>query len=113
MLWLLVGWQFTLAEFAGGAIMIVLLGLLLPRICPGAWSRRRGTAWTGTRPATPGTAGTASPAGPVPRRPERRRPERRRPVLAQIRDRGAARLLRDRDRRGGTVPFPAAVTPAC
>jgi len=26
--WLLIGWQFTLAEFAGGAIMIVLLGLL-------------------------------------------------------------------------------------
>ncbi len=33
-LWLLIGWQFTLAEFAGGAIMIVLLGLLLPRLIP-------------------------------------------------------------------------------
>jgi uncharacterized protein len=33
-LWLLIGWQFTLAEFAGGAIMIVLLGLLLPRLVP-------------------------------------------------------------------------------
>jgi uncharacterized protein len=32
--WLLIGWQFTLAEFAGGAIMIVLLGLLLPRLVP-------------------------------------------------------------------------------
>ena len=25
-LWLLIGWQFALAEFVGGAIMIVLLG---------------------------------------------------------------------------------------
>jgi uncharacterized membrane protein YraQ (UPF0718 family)/YHS domain-containing protein len=33
-LWLLIGWQFTLAEFAGGAIMIVLLGVLLPRLVP-------------------------------------------------------------------------------
>ncbi len=33
-LWLLIGWQFTLAEFAGGAIMIVLLGLVLPRLMP-------------------------------------------------------------------------------
>ena len=33
-LWLLIGWQFTLAQFAGGAIMIVLLGLLVPRLIP-------------------------------------------------------------------------------
>ena len=33
-LWLLIGWQFTLAEFAGGAIMIALLGVLLPRLVP-------------------------------------------------------------------------------
>jgi uncharacterized membrane protein YraQ (UPF0718 family)/YHS domain-containing protein len=33
-LWLLIGWQFALAEFAGGAIMIALLGLLLPRLVP-------------------------------------------------------------------------------
>jgi hypothetical protein len=52
--------------------------------------------------------GTASPAGPMPRRPEPRQP-----VPARIRDRGAAGLLRDRDRRGGTMSFPAAVTPAC
>ena len=30
-LWVLLGWQFALAEFIGGAIMIVLLKLLLPR----------------------------------------------------------------------------------
>jgi uncharacterized protein len=33
-LWLLIGWQFTLAEFVGGAVMIVLLGLVLPRLVP-------------------------------------------------------------------------------
>jgi uncharacterized membrane protein YraQ (UPF0718 family) len=31
-LWLLLGWQFTAAEFIGGAVMIVLLGLVLPRM---------------------------------------------------------------------------------
>jgi YHS domain-containing protein len=33
-LWLLIGWQFTLAEYIGGAVMIVLLGLALPRLIP-------------------------------------------------------------------------------
>lgn len=33
-IWLLVGWQFALAQFVGGAIMIMLLGLLLPRVLP-------------------------------------------------------------------------------
>ena len=33
-LWLLIGWHFTLAEFAGGAIMIALLGIVLPRLVP-------------------------------------------------------------------------------
>jgi uncharacterized protein len=36
-LWLLIGWQFALAEFVGGAIMIVLLTLILPRVIPRAW----------------------------------------------------------------------------
>jgi hypothetical protein len=31
-LWLLIGWQFALAEFAGGAVMIALLALILPRV---------------------------------------------------------------------------------
>lgn len=35
-LWLLVGWQFTVAEFVGGVIMIGLLGLILPRVIPSA-----------------------------------------------------------------------------
>jgi len=30
-LWFLIGWQFALAEFVGGAVMILLLSLLLPR----------------------------------------------------------------------------------
>lgn len=36
-LWLLIGWQFTAAEFVGGAVMIVLLGVLLPRLLPKRW----------------------------------------------------------------------------
>ena len=36
-LWLLIGWAFALAEFVGGAIMIVLLGLALPRVIPERW----------------------------------------------------------------------------
>jgi uncharacterized membrane protein YraQ (UPF0718 family) len=36
-LWLLIGWQFALAEFVGGAIMIALLGVVLPRVMPGRW----------------------------------------------------------------------------
>jgi len=34
---LLIGWQFALAEFIGGAIMIVLLGFVLPRVIPVSW----------------------------------------------------------------------------
>jgi uncharacterized protein len=37
-LWLLIGWQFALAEFVGGAIMIALLGLVVPRVIPKAWT---------------------------------------------------------------------------
>jgi hypothetical protein len=36
-LWLLIGWQFALAESVGGAIMIVLLGLVVPRVIPVGW----------------------------------------------------------------------------
>jgi uncharacterized membrane protein YraQ (UPF0718 family)/YHS domain-containing protein len=36
-LWLLIGWEFALAEFVGGAIMIVLLGLVVPRVLPARW----------------------------------------------------------------------------
>ncbi len=43
-LWLLLGWQFAVAEFVGGAIMIALLGLVVPWLIPAAWiesARRR------------------------------------------------------------------------
>jgi hypothetical protein len=33
-LWLLVGWQFAAAEFVGGAIMVALLTIVLPRVMP-------------------------------------------------------------------------------
>ncbi len=48
-LWLLLGWQFALAEFVGGAIMIVLFWLLAPRVFPAnriAAARERLTAKT-------------------------------------------------------------------
>ena len=31
-LWLLIGWQFALAELVGGVLMVALIGLLLPRV---------------------------------------------------------------------------------
>jgi uncharacterized protein len=46
-LWLLIGWQFTLAQFAGGAIMIALLGLALPRLVPRGWTE---AAWRRLEP---------------------------------------------------------------
>ena len=33
-LWILMGWQFAVAEFIGGAIMILLLKILIPRLIP-------------------------------------------------------------------------------
>ncbi|MCW2525312.1 MAG: hypothetical protein JWM76_172, partial [Pseudonocardiales bacterium] len=36
-LWLLIGWQFALAEFVGGAIMIIMLALVIPRLIPQSW----------------------------------------------------------------------------
>ena len=45
---LLLGWQFTLGEFVGGPLMIVLLALALPRLPEAAsWSRRRARRPTG------------------------------------------------------------------
>ena len=42
-LWLLIGWQFALAEFVGGAVMIILLGLVVPRVIPAGWIERART----------------------------------------------------------------------
>ena len=33
-LWLMLGWQFALAEFVGGTIMIILLAITLPSVVP-------------------------------------------------------------------------------
>jgi uncharacterized membrane protein YraQ (UPF0718 family)/YHS domain-containing protein len=47
-IWLLVGWQFAAAEFIGGAIMIAILGLVLPRVIPRRWTddaRSRLSTW--------------------------------------------------------------------
>jgi hypothetical protein len=33
-LWLLLSWQFAVAEFVGGALMVALIGLVMPRVVP-------------------------------------------------------------------------------
>src|ERR1700758_5349387 len=38
-LWILIGWQFTLAEYLGGILMIALMALLLRRFVPPALER--------------------------------------------------------------------------
>ena len=48
MLWVLLGWQFTLAEYVGGVVMIVLMWVLLR-----LFVRRAGGA---TRASTPSAA---------------------------------------------------------
>ena len=104
-LWLLIGWQFTLAEFAGGAIMIVLLGLLLPRLVPRrlvAAARERldrdeASGHGGHRPPARGRpAGRA--AAPARSLGRRGRLHDLRPVDAAARDRH--RLRRGGFRRG-------------
>jgi len=58
-MWLLLGWQFALAEFVGGAIMIALLGVVLPLVVPDwmAGAARDRLAGTTTSPGA-----TAAPA---------------------------------------------------
>jgi YHS domain-containing protein/uncharacterized membrane protein YraQ (UPF0718 family) len=71
-LWLLMGWQFALAEFVGGTIMIVLFVLLAPRILPAAELEQARTRLNAGSPSTSGHgghdmggAGTSEPdAGP-------------------------------------------------
>jgi uncharacterized membrane protein YraQ (UPF0718 family)/YHS domain-containing protein len=50
-LWLLMGWQFAAAEFAGGALMIALLALVLPRVIPPARQAAARAALTEGAPA--------------------------------------------------------------
>ena len=78
-LWLLIGWQFALAEFVGGAVMIVLLAVVLPRFLPAVCSGRPANSWTKPNGPTPteqprvtslsdrGASGSGPrPAGPTP-----------------------------------------------
>ncbi|MGH3222863.1 MAG: permease [Streptosporangiaceae bacterium] len=66
-IWLLVGWQFALAQFAGGAIMIVLLALLLPRVLPAGMLAR-------ARQRLAEAAGDREDAGRIPLRQRLRSP---------------------------------------
>jgi uncharacterized protein len=54
-MWLLLGWQFAVAEFVGGAIMIALLAILLPRV-----ARRELVASARTQRAEPAEADDGS-----------------------------------------------------
>ena len=67
-LWLLIGWQFALAEFVGGVIMIALLTILLPRVLSSAEvtdARERLNAATdnATADGTAPSAGASNAAG--------------------------------------------------
>jgi uncharacterized membrane protein YraQ (UPF0718 family) len=55
-LWLLIGWQFAAAEFIGGALMIALLAIALPRVVTTGMQEAARTALTG---GAPGGAGGA------------------------------------------------------
>jgi len=59
-LWLLLGWQFALAEFVGGVIMIALLGLVLPRVIPAHWLATARSRLAGDD-AEPGSASAQAP----------------------------------------------------
>ena len=68
-LWLLLGWQFTLAEFVGGIVLIVLMWSALSRSCrrDRAKSSARAMPWRSTVGPRPSLgrrrAHAASPAG--------------------------------------------------
>ncbi len=70
-LWLLVGWQFALAEFAGGVIMIILFAVVAPRIFPAdelAAARERLKARTAASGLHGQTVEEATPVLPLSRR---------------------------------------------
>src|SRR5438067_1165519 len=62
-LWLLIGWQFAAAEFVGGAIMIVLLAVVLPRVVS---SSEQTTARDALGTGHDGHAGHDDPDAPHP-----------------------------------------------
>jgi uncharacterized protein len=62
-LWLLIGWQFAAAEFIGGAVMIALLALVLPRVVSPAEQAAARDELTGTGTSDKGAhAGHSEPA---------------------------------------------------
>jgi hypothetical protein len=63
-LWLLIGWQFAAAEFIGGAIMIALLALVLPRVVPAADQEAARDALTAGAGGDDPHAGPGDPDGP-------------------------------------------------
>ena len=79
-LWLLIGWQFALAEFVGGAIMIALLGLVVPRVIPAALDRasprRLEPADAGAPGSAPHDEHTATTHGDARRAADDRQPSR-------------------------------------
>ena len=63
MLWVLIGWQFTLAEYLGGLVMIALMwALLRVFVSP---PRRGGRARARARAPTPATSTTRSSSEPA------------------------------------------------
>jgi YHS domain-containing protein len=73
-LWLLIGWQFALAEFVGGAIMIMLLGVILPRVVTPAMVEDARSRHARDQAIDHGEEhADSSPAGPVSRRLRSRR----------------------------------------
>jgi uncharacterized protein len=65
-LWLLIGWQFAAAEFVGGAVMVTLLGVLLPRVIPAPLAEPLRTPASDAEPAD------VDPAGGLPARVRQR-----------------------------------------
>ena len=62
-LWLLIGWQFAAAEFTGGAVMIALLALVLPRVVPAAREAAARDALTAGPGGQDAHAGPGGPGG--------------------------------------------------
>src|SRR4051794_30577067 len=61
-LWLLIGWQFAAAEFVGGAVMIALLAVALPRVVPSTDALRSRVADAGAQQGHGGHEGHGEPA---------------------------------------------------
>ena len=61
-LWVLIGWQFTLAEYLGGLVMIALMWALLRLSSRAATRRTRASTRSAPTPATSTTRGEQAPA---------------------------------------------------